>query len=46
VIDQAAADLAAGSSHRTVLTGLERDPGDVLAGALASLGRALLGPQT
>ena len=36
VIDQAAADLAAGSSHRTVLAGLECDPGDPLAGALAS----------
>lgn len=46
VIDQAAADLAAGSSHRTVLAGLECDPGDPLAGALASLGRAILGPQT
>src|SRR5271154_7014220 len=45
VIDQAAADLAAGSSHRTVLAGLECDPGDRLAGALASLGRTLFGPQ-
>jgi hypothetical protein len=46
VIDQAAADLAAGSPHRTVLAGLECDPGDPLAGALASYGRAIVGPQT
>ena len=46
VIAQAAADLAAGAAHRTVLAGLECDPGDLLAGALARLGRALLGPQT
>jgi len=44
-IEQAAADLAAGSLHRSVLAELESDPGDLLAGALARLGRAVLGPQ-
>jgi len=46
VIAQAAADLAAGSSHRSVLGLLESDPGDQLAGALARLGRAIFGSQT
>jgi hypothetical protein len=44
-IEQAAADLAAGSSHRRVLAELESDPRDLLADALARFGRAVLGPQ-
>src|SRR5258708_32209985 len=44
-IEQAAADLAAGSSHRSVLAALGSDPGDLLADARARRRRAVLGPQ-
>jgi Helix-turn-helix domain len=44
-ISQAADELRHGQ-QRTALSLLDLDPGDALAGALARLGRAILGPQT
>jgi Helix-turn-helix domain len=44
-ISQAADELRHGQ-QRTALSLLDLDPGDALAGALARLGRAILGPQS